>query len=557
VFWRIASDATINSNGTFVGTLIANGNVSLVGGVTVNGRIMALTGTLSTAGVTNISGPTCLIAVDGACGTASINAPASHAVYPYPGGPDTFTGLQLCSAGTLPSAQTLASTSSATVTWVCAGQNGGHDTGTNGIPACTATRAATATLTLVKTIVGGTRTFADFPLTATGLTTITGDSAAPAVTAATVIAGTYTLSETSQSDYTAGTWSCLNNATLPAVIGDSITLAPGDNAICTIQNTYITPAAPPGAGSGGNNYGISTPVAPLIDVVKIPSPLALPNGPGLVQYTYTVTNIGTVPMTNVTVVDNSCSPLVKVSGDASANVILHVNGTWTYTCSTTLSATHTNTVTATGWANGVSSIHIANATVVVGASIVPPLIHVTKVPSPLALPAGGGMVTYTKKVTNPGTVALSNVQIADDKCSPVKYISGDTNGNSLLDPTETWTYTCQINLTKTMTNTVTVSGQASGLTARDFAIATVIVVPPKFPNTSLPPRSLSVGVQGLDVVNLQTMLEQKGSLVIPAGIAKGFFGKLTRAAIIKYQASVGLPQVGVFGPMTRAKLFAN
>jgi hypothetical protein len=102
------------------------------------------------------------------------------------------------------------------------------------------------------------------------------------------------------------------------------------------------------------------------------------------------------------------------------------------------------------------------------------------------------MVTYTKKVTNPGTVALSNVRVTDDKCSPIKYISGDINNDAKLDTTETWVYTCQSNLTETTTNTAVVEGEANGLTARDFAIATVVVasavptpVVPKLPNTGI------------------------------------------------------------------------
>lgn len=67
-------------------------------------------------------------------------------------------------------------------------------------------------------------------------------------------------------------------------------------------------------------------------------------------------------------------------------------------------------------------------------------------------------------------------------------------------------------------------------------------------------RSLSVGSRGADVITLQTALEQKGFLVMPSGVAKGFFGRLTRIAVSKYQTSVGLPSVGVFGPLTRAKL---
>jgi hypothetical protein len=174
-------------------------------------------------------------------------------------------------------------------------------------------------------------------------------------------------------------------------------------------------------------------------------------------------------------VGDTCSPITLVSGDNNADAKIDVNETWIYNCSTTLSATHTNTVVATGWANGISTIDIASATVIVGAPIVPPLIHVIKIPSPLALPAGGGTVTYTKKVTNPGTAPLSNVRVADDKCAPIKYISGDTNGDSKLDTTETWVYACQAKLTKTTTNTAIASGEANGLTVRDFAVATVVV----------------------------------------------------------------------------------
>ena len=252
-------------------------------------------------------------------------------------------------------------------------------------------------------------------------------------------------------------------------------LTPGTQKVCVITNNDIgAPVVVP-------------PVPPLIDIVKVPSPLALPNGPGAVTYNYTVKNIGTVPMSDVTVVDDSCSPVSLVSGDTNGDKKLDVTETWSYHCYTNLTATHTNNVVATGWANGISAVDLASATVVVGAPIVPPLIHVTKVPSPLTLLAGGGLVTYTEKITNPGTVALSNVQLNDDKCTPMKFISGDTNADAKLDPSETWTYTCSSNLKTTTTNTAVATGQANGYTVRDFAIATVVVasLPPKLPNTGL------------------------------------------------------------------------
>lgn len=216
---------------------------------------------------------------------------------------------------------------------------------------------------------------------------------------------------------------------------------------------------------------------PLIDVVKVPDPLALPGGPGLVKYTYTLRNIGTVPVTNITMVGDTCIPIVLISGDTNNDNMLNVDEVWVHTCQTTLTKTHTNTIVATGWANGISAVDIASATVIVGLSAVPPLIHVTKIPNIFTLDAGGDLVTYTETVTNPGIVALSNVVLTDDKCSPVTYISGDTNLDTLLDPSESWVYICRSNLTKTTTNTALATGEANGITVKDFAIVTVVVAP--------------------------------------------------------------------------------
>lgn len=66
-------------------------------------------------------------------------------------------------------------------------------------------------------------------------------------------------------------------------------------------------------------------------------------------------------------------------------------------------------------------------------------------------------------------------------------------------------------------------------------------------------RDLTIGSTGADVVSLQTTLVAKGFLVIPAGVSKGYFGALTKAALSNYQKSVGIsPAVGYFGPVTRA-----
>jgi hypothetical protein len=261
----------------------------------------------------------------------------------------------------------------------------------------------------------------------------------------------------------------------------------GSNVIT--KATCVTPPNTGGAaGSTGANYFANL---PLINITKIPSPLNLPSGPGPVTYAYAVTNIGKVPLHTIWVKDNKCNTVQYVSGDTNGDSLLDVNETWNYQCTKIVSATETDTATAHGYANGVDVYATANATVVVGIPLIPPLIHLVKIPSVTVLSAGGGAVTYSYSVTNPGAAPLSDVSITDDKCTGlpgrVAGNPGDINKNNLLDPGETWQFTCQSNLTQTTTNIGTAEGQANGLTAISFAPATVVVAVPGLPNTGLPP----------------------------------------------------------------------
>jgi uncharacterized surface protein with fasciclin (FAS1) repeats len=65
--------------------------------------------------------------------------------------------------------------------------------------------------------------------------------------------------------------------------------------------------------------------------------------------------------------------------------------------------------------------------------------------------------------------------------------------------------------------------------------------------------NLTIGSHGDNVVALQTFLESKGYLIMPENTPKGYFGNLTKMALKKYQAEVGVPVTGFFGPLTRAK----
>ncbi|MBI5674307.1 MAG: PASTA domain-containing protein [Nitrospirae bacterium] len=90
----------------------------------------------------------------------------------------------------------------------------------------------------------------------------------------------------------------------------------------------------------------------------------------------------------------------------------------------------------------------------------------------------GESVTYTYSVTNTGEVELDTIKVADDKCSTVNYLSGDTNGNTILDPKETWIYECSVALKATTKNTATAEGYSPAkVRVADQATATVTVGP--------------------------------------------------------------------------------
>lgn len=456
-----------------------------------------------------------------------------------------------------------------------------------------------ATLHVIKLVVNtsaGTSVSSDFMVQVKSAGVEVSGSPAPGVVAPGTLyslpAGTYSVSEVGNSAYTK-----IFSGDCDSTGG--ITLSSGDDKTCTIINTDIPSLSIPRSTALPS---VLTPayIPPLINITKIPSPMSLPGGAGPVTYIFVVTNVGKVPMHDVLVNDNKCAPVTYLFGDVNVDTILDLDETWVYSCSKIVANTETNTVTAQGGANGFDAYDIAVATVVVGASVVPPLIHIVTKPSAFVLPLGGGVVTYTYTITNLGTVPLSNVNVTDNKCTNlpgrVAGHPGDLNKNNLLEKNEIWTFTCQTNVIQTTTNIGTATGDANGLTIVDLSPA-IVIVPDGVISGSVSPqtivatstttevatevvqpsnelvsvngafaristatvfsRPLSVGSRGVDVEVLQVILEQKGLLVMPNGVAKGYFGPLTREAVIKYQRSANLPLVGIFGPLTKNKIISE
>lgn len=75
------------------------------------------------------------------------------------------------------------------------------------------------------------------------------------------------------------------------------------------------------------------------------------------------------------------------------------------------------------------------------------------------------------------------------------------------------------------------------------------------PDKSVFERDLDIGITGYDVYVLQRILVREGCATFEA---TGYFGNLTKAAMIKLQDKVGImPDVGYFGPKTRGILQAK
>jgi uncharacterized repeat protein (TIGR01451 family) len=367
---------------------------------------------------------------------------------------------------------------------------GGTITSTNdtiSTPNCT---LAPATLHVIKHVVndnGGVATANAWTLTLTSSNSGTGTGGAvgaesPGTTYTLQAGKAYSVAESGgPSGYTA---SLSSNCTIAnAVSGTSYT--------CTITNDDIAPSPPVVSSGGGGGGGVE--FVPLIGILKVPTPLSLPAGSGSVTYNYTVWNVaGQKPLTTVTVTDDKCAPVTLLSGDVNSNSKLDPGEHWNYSCTSTLATTTTNTAVAIGFSDDsthLRAIATAIATVAVGVPIPPPLISIVKVPDRLTpFPFGGGNVLYTYTVTNPGVVAMNNVLVIDDKCAPVSFISGDTNHDALLDPSETWTYTCQTNVPVSTLNIATATGKANGFTAVSYAFATVLVSLPTLPDTGYPPQ---------------------------------------------------------------------
>ncbi len=225
-----------------------------------------------------------------------------------------------------------------------------------------------------------------------------------------------------------------------------------------------------------NHFGVSA----LIRVVKSTNGQDANTGTGPLlavnsqaTFTYVVTNTGNVALATVLLRDDNGTPVNnaddftvtnRTGGDTNNNNILETTETWTYTAPTTRLVTagqYSNIATVSGNPVDGQGQDIAGITDPTGTDPsnhfgVTAAIRIVKsvngqdansVPGPTLSVGTNATFTYVV-TTGTGNVALDNILVRDDNGTPANnaddfnpgFVSGDTNSDSRLDLTETWTY---------------------------------------------------------------------------------------------------------------------
>ena len=240
----------------------------------------------------------------------------------------------------------------------------------------------------------------------------TNGSDSPTITAGSPVVWTYQVKN--NSNVTVDTLTVTDNQGV-TVICPKTTLVPTEEIQCTASGTAI--AGPySNIGTATAFYGsmmvqesdTSTyfGAAGSIDVVKSPDTQTVIAG-GIATFTITITNTGNIPLSNIVVTD----PLSPDCNRAFAS--MQVAEVFTFTCTKTLvQSSFTNVVTVNA-STGTSTISDSDSAEI-NVDILPD-ISLTKTANPSTVPATGGNVDYTLRISNIGLETVVVTSLSDTK----------------------------------------------------------------------------------------------------------------------------------------------
>ncbi|HIP35919.1 MAG TPA: DUF11 domain-containing protein, partial [Crocinitomix sp.] len=202
---------------------------------------------------------------------------------------------------------------------------------------------------------------------------------------------------------------------------------------------------------------------PVFTITKEATEASVNTAGDIINYTFTLTNIGDVVVVNVNLNDPLLSNEAYVSGDVGNDGLLGVGEVWIYTGTYTVTQSDidNNGIAWDGDADGDGDID--NIVTVYGenpngandtksdSEAVPIIFNnvpldgyftVTKTANRPDINQTGSPITYTITVTNTNYAAVSNLVVTDPLIGGVlTNPAGDTNADGVLDIGEIWTYT--------------------------------------------------------------------------------------------------------------------
>jgi len=204
---------------------------------------------------------------------------------------------------------------------------------------------------------------------------------------------------------------------------------------------------------------------PSIDVTKDADVANYDEVGDVITYTVTIENDDNVSLDNVSLNDTLVDvSLVTPTGD-NGNGILDPGETWTYTYNYTITQDDLdvgqvdNTATGSAYFGETEYSDWDDETVTATQE---PSIDVTKDADPTTYDTVGQNITYTVTIHNEDNVNLTNVSLNDTLVDVSLVTPTGDNGNGILDPGETWTYTYNYTITQDDLDVGQVDNTATG-----------------------------------------------------------------------------------------------
>lgn len=247
------------------------------------------------------------------------------------------------------------------------------------------------------------------------------------------------------------------------------------------------------------------------------------------SYEFTLSNTGNVSISDLVLNDPDLSTGPDYSsGDTNNNQILEVGEIWTYTGSYTVTqedvdrGEFTNNASADGSPAG-GDLDTATANEVVDADQQPSwTLTKTSTTNPNNYTNPGETLNYDISLSNTGNVSISDVQLSDAGADAApQLISGDDNGNSILDVGETWNYEVSYTVSQEdidngqYQNTATASGDPAGGTLPDASDDETIpaIQNPSWDISKTATDALEYSSPG-DVIDYQIVVTNTGNVSI-------------------------------------------